>query len=316
MSHLQLALKPAQLRLINQIDRHGQLQIAAEALAMTQPAASRMLAEVERQVGAALFTRGPKGMEPTETGLLFLRRARVILREMDSIATDIRDLRQGYAGSIRVGAVTGPAISYLVAAVRQVKQETPEAQISIDVMPSRDLLNHLIAGEMDFVLGRILPEYDSKSFNILPMHDEKVTLIARAGHPLARASVVTLTEMVAYEWVLQQRGSPIREATLAAFAGVGLAEPRNIINSPSMLLTIAYLSQSDAIAAVSNEVAQLLIRPPISASFTVLKTAQHMRVPPYYLLSLVRHPLSPLAQRLREELAHMSRSPDLDLMPR
>lgn len=316
MSISRLALKPAQLRLIDQIDRHGQLQVAADALAMTQPAASRMLAEVERQIGAALFHRTPKGMEPTEIGASFLRRARVILREMDSIATDMRDLREGYAGAVRVGAVTGPAVSHLVAAVRRVKQQAPEAQISIDVMPSRELLNQLTAGEMDFVLGRILPEYDSKAFNILPMHDEKVTMIARVGHPLGRASVVTLMEMVGYEWVLQQRGSPIREATLAAFAGVGLAEPKNIIDSPSMLLTIAYLAQSNAIAAVSDEVAQLLIRPPISARFTVLKTAHYLRVPPYYLLDLVRRPLSPLALCLREELANLSRRPILDLTTR
>lgn len=316
MSSLQLALKPAQLRLIDQIERHGQLQIAAEAMAMTQPAASRMLAEVERRVGSPLFHRGPKGMEPTEIGLSFLRRARVILREMNSIATDIRDLRHGWAGSVRVGAVTGPAISYLVAAVRRVKQDAPDAQISIDVMPSRDLLNQLMAGDLDIVLGRILPEYDSKALHILPMHDERVTLIARADHPLGRAPIVTLTQMVDHEWVLQQRGSPIREATLAAFAAVGLAEPRNILDSPSMLMTVAYLSQSDAIAAVSDEVAQLLIRPPISANFTVLETAQEMRVPPYYLLSQVHRPLSPLAQRLRDELATMSRSPVLDRIPR
>lgn len=71
MPNSRMALKPAQLRLIHQIAIHRQLQLAAEALAMTQPAASRMLAEVERQVGAPLFLRLPKGMEPTEIGSTF-----------------------------------------------------------------------------------------------------------------------------------------------------------------------------------------------------------------------------------------------------
>ncbi len=306
------ALKPAQLRLVHEIALHGQLQMAADQLAMTQPAASRMLADAERQVGAALFIRQPKGMDPTEIGTAVLRRARVILREMASIEADVNALRGGYAGSVRVGAVTGPAISYLVTAIRSIKEESPGADITVDVMPSRELLMQLAAGEMDFVLGRILPDFDSDSFNILPMSDEKVALMARADHPLARAQLVTLTELAGQEWIMQQRGAPIREATLAAFAGVGLSEPANIVNSPSLLLTIAYLAQTNAITPVSHEVAELLIQPPVGAGFTIIPTPRPIRVSPYFLLDLKRRPLSPLAKRLRDAVAQMSRSPIRD----
>ena len=88
-----LMLKPAQLRLIQQIAEHGQLQRAAEITGMTQPAASRMLAEAESQVGAQLFLRQPKGMEPTEIGRAVLRRVNAILREMYSLAADVSALR-------------------------------------------------------------------------------------------------------------------------------------------------------------------------------------------------------------------------------
>lgn len=302
-------LKPAQLRLIQQIAEHGQLQLAAETVGMTQPAASRMLAEIEHQVGAALFLRQPKGMEPTEIGRAVLRRARVILREMVSMASDVRALREGFGGTLRVGAVTGPAVGYLVSAIREIKQSAPDADITVDVMPSRELLGHLAAGEMDFVLARILPEFDSQNFNILPMRDEKVTFLTRAGHPLSRAPAVTLTELAGQEWIMQSRGAPIREAALAAFADVGLAEPRNIVNSPSLLLTIAYLAQCDAVAPMSEEVAELLIRPPVSAGFAMLQIPHEIRVSAYYLLDLKRRPLSPLAQRLRERLIALSHSP-------
>ncbi|MCV2447275.1 LysR family transcriptional regulator [Paracoccus sp. DMF] len=302
-------LKPAQLRLIQQIAEHGQLQLAAETVGMTQPAASRMLAEIENQVGAQLFLRQPKGMEPTEIGRAVLRRARVILREMVSMASDVRALREGFGGTLRVGAVTGPAVGYLVSAIREIKQSAPDADITVDVMPSRELLGHLAAGEMDFVLARILPEFDSQDFNILPMRDEKVTFLTRAGHPLSRAPAVTLTELAGQEWIMQSRGAPIREAALAAFADVGLAEPKNIVNSPSLLLTIAYLAQCDAVAPMSEEVAELLIRPPVSAGFAMLQIPHEIRVSAYYLLDLKRRPLSPLAQRLRERLITLSRSP-------
>ncbi|MFC3529441.1 LysR family transcriptional regulator [Paracoccus mangrovi] len=303
-----LMLKPAQLRLIQQIAEHGQLQLAAETVGMTQPAASRMLAEAESLIGAQLFIRQPKGMEPTEIGRAVLRRANAILREMFSLAADVSALRSGAGGAVRVGAVTGPAVSYLVSAIREIKRDTPGADITVDIMPSRELLGYLAAGEMDFVLARILPEFDSQDFNILPMQDEKVRFLVRAGHPLSGAGKVTLPELAEQEWVMQQRGAPIREAALAAFADVGLTEPKNIVSSPSLLLTIAYLAQSDAVAPMSKEVAELLVEPPVAAGFRVLPVVQDIRVSPYYLLDLKRRPLSPLAMRLRGRLAALSGS--------
>lgn len=295
-------LKPAQLRLIVEISDSGQLQQAASVCGIAQPAASRMLAETERQIGAPLFLRQPKGMVATELGQTILRRARVILRETSSMAEDVSALRGGLAGSVRVGAVTGPAVGYLASAIREIKHETPDADITVDVMPSRELLGHLVTGDMDFVLGRILPEFDSREFEILPMRDEKVTFCVRARHPLARQPSVALGELVNSEWIMQSRGAPIREATLEAFAAAGLSEPGNIVNSPSILFTIAYLAQSDAIAPVSEEVALLLMNPPVSADFAFLSSTQEIRVAPYYMLNLRRRPLSMLALRVQKRV--------------
>lgn len=304
-----MMLKPSQLRLLRAIEDHGKLQLAADACAISQPAASRMLAETERQFGAPLFLRLPTGMEPTEMGRQALRHARAILRELDHMGRDAAALREGRAGPLHIGAVTGPAVRFLVSAIREIKQSAPGADISVDIMPSRDLLDHLVAGEMDFVIGRILPQFDSRDFDIVPLDDEKVHFLVRAGHPLARAPTVTLTEIADAEWIMQQRGSPIREAALGAFAEVGLSEPANIVSSPSLLFTIAYLAQSDAISPISDEVAELLIRPPIQAQMARLKVGRDVRVSPYFLLNLRRRPLTPLMLRFRESLlAHANTS--------
>lgn len=311
-----LMLKPAWLALLREIADQRQLQTAALSLGMTQPAASRMLAEIELQLGAPLFLRLPKGMEPTEIGISVIRRARVILREMTSMAVELQNLREGFAGSVRIGAVTGPAVGILVRAVHDIKLQAPDADITIDAMPSRDLLTLLTAGELDMAIGRILPEFDSQLLNILPMGDEGVSFLVRAGHPLARAASVTMTELHGYEWIVQSRGSPIREATLAAFAGLGLPEPVNVVNSPSILLAMAYVASSDAVAPLSDEVANLLVRPPLQAGLVVLKVPHDIRVAPYYLLDLRRRPLSPLALRLRERLIALSGSDALSLRQR
>ncbi|MGP3698513.1 LysR family transcriptional regulator [Rhodobacter sp. NSM] len=299
MTDLALGLKPVQLRLIAAIARHGQLQVAATETAMTQPAASRMLSEIERIVGAPLFLRRPRGMEPTETGLVVARRAASMLREMRIMAAEVRALREGLGGSVRIGAVTGPAVGYLVPAIREVKRMAPGASITVDVAPSRQLLRDLATGALDFAIARILPEFESREFEIEPMRDESVSLLVRSDHPLSRAASVTLTELSDYPWVMQERGAPIREALLDAFGAVGLPEPRDIVNSASLLLMIAYLTRSDAIAPISEEVVQLLTHAPVGARFATLRVDRAIRVSPYYMLRLKGRPMLPLAERLR-----------------
>lgn len=308
MKNPALSLKPAQMRLACAIDEHRKLQLAAEALGMSQPAASRMLAEIEARLGAALFLRQPTGMVPTEIGHAVLRRARVVMRELAQVGMDVAALKAGHAGSVRIGAVTGPAISALVSAIREVKAEAPAAEITVDVLPSRELLQLLSAGEMDFVLGRILPEFSSVDLTILPLRDERVSFLTRAGHPLAGLERVTLAQLADLEWVMQARGAPIREAAVQALAGIGLPEPRNIISTPSLLFTIAYLAEGDGVAPMSDEVADLLTGPPISAGLARLALTPVIRVPPYYLISPRRRPMSPLAMRLRDAVVdHASR---------
>lgn len=303
-----LTLKPTQLRLVAEIAEHGQLQLAAAEVAITQPAASRMLSEIERMVGTALFLRHPKGMEPTAVGLAVAKRARTMLREMRDLGHEVAILRAGRGGSVHVGAVTGPAVGYLVPAIQSIKANAPGADITVDVAPSRQLLRDLASGRLDFALARFLPEFDSRDFDVEPVRDEKVSLLVRRDHPLRSAPSVALSALAGNEWVMQESGAPIREAMNNAFGSAGLSPPGNIVNSSSLLLMIAYLSRTDAIAPVSEEVVQLLVNAPVSAGFATLRLDRSIRVSPYFLLSLRNRPLSPLAQRLKDVVLRESRA--------
>ncbi|WP_347311239.1 LysR family transcriptional regulator [Defluviimonas sp. SAOS-178_SWC] len=303
----ELTLKPTQLRLVTEIAEHGQLQLAANEIKVTQPAASRMLSEIERAVGAALFVRHPKGMEPTAVGHAVAKRARAMLRELHDLGHEVAILRAGRGGSVHVGAVTGPAVGYLVPAIQSIKANAPEAEITVDVAPSRQLLRDLAAGRLDFALARFLPDIESRDFDVEPMRDEKVSLLVRRDHPLSSVASVSLADLASYEWVMQERGAPIREAMNNAFGLAGLRAPGNIVNSSSLLLMIAYLTRTDAIAPVSEEVVQLLVGEPVSAGFTTLSLDQTIRVSPYFFLSLRDRPLSPLGLHLKDAVLLESR---------
>lgn len=298
MSQRLANLRPAQARLIAAIALHGQLQLAAQSCRMSQPAASRMLADLERSLDTPLFLRTPKGMEPTPIGDMIARRAERIALELQEMDQDLSDMRAGRGGRVRVGAVTGPALGYVVPAIQALKQEAPGADISVEVAPSATLVQALIRGDIDFALARLPPEADRADFDIEPARKEIVCLLVRDGHPMAAQPSVTLPELARYPWLLQQRGAPIRNAVDAAFAAIGQPTPADVTTTSSLLVILALLADTDSIAALSREVTNLIVSDRVGARFQRLALNQQMEVEPYLLIRARHRVLPPVALRL------------------
>ena len=293
-------LKPSQLRLIVALAKTGKLQFAAEMLGIAQPAASRLLADIETQAGTQLFVRHPKGMSITREGQTVAKKAQAILREMHDLDENLSNIKTGLAGKIRIGSVTGPAVKYIVPSVQALKDTSPEIDVTVEVAPSRQLLRQLLSGQLDLVLARILPEFSEAELSITPIGDEQVAMLVRQDHPLSNRKNLSLAEIVDHEWILQEMDSPIREAVIAALHMEKLSSPSNVLSSSSLLFALGYLSRSDAIAAVSSEVAQLLVESPVAASFVTLDIRKRFDIKPYFLIKLEAHVESPVERKLVE----------------
>ena len=306
----QLNLK--HLRLIVAIAEHRQVSVAAQALSITQPAASRTLAEAEARIGTRLFDRHPKGMTLTAVGESLARRARNMLDELSIAAEEVERLRQGQGGLVRIGAVTGAAVGYVVPVLRQLRAIAPDAEAQVDVGTSEDLLTGLMALRYDMVLARVPPRLVPEGLSMHPARGEVVQIVARHDHPAAGgAGPVALADLSGCDWVMQGPGAPIRRAIEDAFLAEGAPLPRNVINSASLLIALAMLRSPDAVMPISREVAQLLTEG--RSDLTVLPVAQPIHVAPYSLITLSDRRLSPLAARCRDLLATLLKEQDMPL---
>ena len=295
-------MKPAHLALILKIAETQQLQLAAQAMAMSQPAASRILADFERTIGSRLFTRHPKGMELTLAGAAFVRHARVILGEVQTLESELQNLRLGALGNVRVGSVTGPAVGCLMPAVQAVLDQSPDLEINVDVAPSVELVRMLEEGRYDFILGRIPPTHDSRGFHVYPARTEVVVLMVHGTHPMAGRGDVDLAELTAYPWVMQQRGMPIRQAVEAAFHAEGVPIPSRVLNSSSLLVALSQMARGQAIAPQSQEVKDLLVHADVGANVDTLTLRCPMIVPSYFVIRDRSRKLSRGADRLFQEV--------------
>jgi transcriptional regulator, LysR family len=130
-------LKARQLLLLVALAEEGNIHRAAQVLSMTQPAASKLLKDLEDVLEVSLFDRLPRGMRPTWYGETMIRHARMALANLNQAHDEIGALKRGHYGQVGIGAITSPGLSLLPAAVAQVKQEHPACAFRWTSKPAR-----------------------------------------------------------------------------------------------------------------------------------------------------------------------------------
>ncbi len=248
-------LKLSHLRIIAAFAETLHIGQAAHLLGITQPAASRLLAEIERICGYRVHVRSGRGVELTEVGQALAQRATRVLVELRDTAREIDDLGKGTVGQVAIGSVTAPALDIIMPAVRAARLGYPGLQIDVTVASSDVLFDQLIAGKLDFAFGRIPEGADKSLVDIRIIADEPVQLVVRRAHPLAGQRGVSLPGLTEYDWVLPSRGSPMTEAVLARLTELGSPWPVQRMTTSSFLLTLALLQQTNSIAPLSSAVA-------------------------------------------------------------
>ena len=293
------------LRLITAIADRGQVSLAAQGLGMTQPAASRALAEIEAIVGTPLFERHPKGMTLTPVGDGLARHARNVLDEIASAAVAVEKLRLGHAGVVRIGAVTGAAVGLVVPAIRRLKALAPEVDLHIDVGPSEELIKGLVGLRHDMMLGRLPVGAKTADFHLQRASGERVRIIANRANRFAGQARIGLAETAHSDWVMQSPGAPMRQALDDAFLALGVQPPRNVTNTASLLVVLSLLQDREVLTPVSQEVADLLTG--THPDLVQLDIVESVVVAPYSLITLAARRLLPVAARCHDLMSEVLR---------
>lgn len=296
-------LKTRQLVLLVELGRHGSILQAAHASNLTQPAASKLLSELEHALGVQLFERLPRGVAPTLYGEVLIRRAGAALAEMDAAHQEVMELLSGLSGRVAIGTVMTPSTGLLPEAVKRLKRDYPRVHVSITVDTSKLLIQRLRAGELDLAIGRILDTESAAVLNFEPLSDEPHSLIANAAHPLALQKNLQLADLVPYGWILPPSGSILRDRLTALFLSQGLDQPGEIVETLALPVIAKLLSDSDMVCALPTE----LVGPYLDAGLlTILPIELGVRMDLYGIVTRKHHRLSPGAQAMLETLRQVS----------
>jgi DNA-binding transcriptional LysR family regulator len=282
-----------QLALLVHLDEQRCVVRAARAAGMTQPAASKLLREIEAALNVKLFERHARGVAPTWYGEVLVRRARLALSEISLAHEEIAALKAGRSGKAAIGTVMNPGTNLIPMAVARVKQQHPAILISVEIDFSKPLVGMLLQGHLDMLVARVLDSHGADALSFEPLADERHAVIAGRHHPLAGKRNLRLEDLVDQPWILPAPGSLVRDELVSVFLERGLPLPNNVVQTSSLPVINSLLRTTNMIAPLPDESVQPYLE---SGVLTVLIEDLGLDIGSFGIIVRRDHELSPGAQ--------------------
>jgi DNA-binding transcriptional LysR family regulator len=232
-----MSIEMQQLRHLCAVADHGQIAAAARAIAITQPALSRSIRNLEEALGVTLFERSRQGVEPTAYGRAFLEHARAVVSEVRRAQESVDALRGLTRGQVSFGLGTNFDTYLLPAALGTLLSGSPGVSVVCVGGFYEDLAVRVRTGELDFAFV-LLPvphgHPDLTEEEVLPV---AYHVYASVDHPLARRRGLTLADIAACNWVMPDQ--PAMRNFDRYFETAGVTPPRIMVRATSTALQLA-----------------------------------------------------------------------------
>lgn len=257
-----------------------------------------MLQELESAMGHALFDRVGRGLQLTAAGHCVLAYFEGLQGHFDALTRELGELEQGSAGKLCIGSIMAASPAVLTQALIRLKALYPLLTIEITVDTSDRLSDALRRGDLDLVIGRV-PDTNAGAFSFSPIAEEALSIVASPQHPLAGQARVAWAELLAYPWILQPHGSPMREVMEHEFKNQRSPLPRGLIETASILTTTNLIGNSDMLAVMPTEVAE---RYEAHGLLACLRYTVRQRLSVYGTIAARDRPAGPAATQLMQFL--------------
>jgi DNA-binding transcriptional LysR family regulator len=239
------------LELLTAISRHGSLAKAAQELAVSQPAVSKAVAELEAGLGVRLLDRNPRGAELTIYGALLLRSADATLSELQQCLRDLDALADPSTGEVRIGAPGPVAAGLLTDAVERFIRLYPRVYIEIVAASTRaGEFRELRERKVDLMVGRMPEKAVPDDVKAELLFVEQRFVVTGMQSQWARRRKVELADLVDAQWIIatpEEADTAFRDA----FQSQGLTPPRPQIIAQPTQLRRNLLASGDFLAILS-----------------------------------------------------------------
>lgn len=197
-----------QLRLVAKLGTALNLSHAAHELHMTQPAASRSLAQLEALLGVRLFDRQHRTLVPTAAGVRFIHHAQRVLDQLG--AAELEMSGASVVDELRIGAIASFSSELLAHACMQVSQHSPGTRIKVSTGPIGTLYGQLLSGSIDLMAAHAELTVDLNRVVVTPLYVEHTAVVTAPGHDLVQQGSPSWQQIADQPWILPPAFTPSR----------------------------------------------------------------------------------------------------------
>jgi DNA-binding transcriptional LysR family regulator len=202
---------------------------AAADCGVAQSALSQQIARLEKDVGAALFSRSSRQVRLTEAGAVLLPWARRLLSGAEQAQQDLDALAGLRRGRLRLGLIqTVSSAVDLAAVLGDYRDRYPGIELSVSYGISEAMLASVLDEELDLAVVGLGPERMPPGLDHRLLVEEPLVAVVSADHRLADRERIDVAELAGEEFIWFSRGTGLRRAVEAACARAGLTPPQNL----------------------------------------------------------------------------------------
>ena len=248
-------LKLRDLHILLAAAQRGSMAKAANELAMSQPAVSKAIADMERELGPRLLDRTSRGIEPTMYGRALIKRGLAIFDELRQGIHELDFLADPSVGELRIGSSEGMAAGLLPAIIGRILQSHPRIVFNISqaVFAStqyRDLRERSV----DLLLGRVFAPFEEDDLAVEALFEDQVIVVAAKRSPLTRRRRLSLADIQDERWVLHPPETPAGHLAGELFRTAGLTVPQAPVLTLSIHLALNLAATGQFIALLPSSV--------------------------------------------------------------
>jgi LysR family transcriptional regulator, transcription activator of glutamate synthase operon len=267
------------------VARHQHVSRAAVELSIAQPAISKQLHDLERELGAGpLFERVGRRLRLTEAGHALLAHARTIIAQVEAARTEMRERGGLRGGRVTIGAPPTVGERLLPGVLAAFHRRYPDVELRMHEGSTQTLLSLLDTGEVDVAVVTL--PVPRQGLRVAPLFAERLVVIVGREYRLAAQREVSFGELVDEPFLLYQSGGYVREATLSACRAAGYA-PRVVLHGGSLSMLLRLAEAGLGIAVIpplaltgSEPLAVLQIREPLLQRTVALVSREGTLLPP------------------------------------
>ncbi|MDJ1016497.1 MAG: LysR family transcriptional regulator [Paracoccaceae bacterium] len=245
---------PRHLEILAAIVDAGGVSEGAARLGKSQPSLSRSIALLEARVGAPLFEKGRRPLQPTALGSALAEEGRIIRQAREAAAKKALSHSRGHVGTIRIGGT--PVFMDGVASpmLATFQQEYPELRLDQSYGFLDDLLKQLESGQIDLAICPIVPSELPEFFDLQVLLPGRNVIACGASHPLARRTSLRLDDIAPYPWIAPPTGSPLFRDLRQVLSEIGIKDMKVSFSGGSLTSIINVLLGSEALTVLPYSV--------------------------------------------------------------